>query len=178
MKRFHRYSFPVAASALLAALALTWPRAVHAVAAVLVNVTNTASSPAIAEGVDRLALQNILLIGNPPAPLSIGQLVILRQQAPDGTISGSPFVVPAGQNLVVTNIEIVPGGSGPNSFNIRNFSNGNVRETLPNIPAGQLTQFQFATGIVFLAGESIAFVNAAPELFQGLIFLHGYLTSN
>jgi|ERR1017187_984609 hypothetical protein len=178
MKRFRKYTFPAAVAAILAVtLTLAAPRAVHAVTAALVNVTNTAASPAITAGVNRLASQNVFLTGS-PGTLATGQVETLRQEAPDGSVSGSSFVVPAGQSLVVTNIEVMPMSSGTWSLEIHNFSSGNYRYTLPNLASGQLTQFQFATGIVFPAGESVAFGNTTLGFFTGSIFVHGYLTSN
>jgi hypothetical protein len=62
MKRFQKYSLQVAAAAILAVvLTLAAPRAVHAVTAALVTVTNTASNPVVVQSVNQLTSQNVML---------------------------------------------------------------------------------------------------------------------
>ena len=121
MYRLPKLFLTYSAAALAAvALLLAAPRAAHAIAAALVQVTNTAASPAIAQDVAKLASQNVLLISNPssssgypnPNPILTSGNGVLHQMFPNGTYSASPFVVPAGQNLVVTTVDLYTGG-GP-----------------------------------------------------------------
>ncbi len=88
-------------------LMLAAPRAAHAIAATLVQVTNTAANPAITQGVEKLASQNVLLVSSAGLVLPHGSAV-LQQMFPNGTVDASPFVVPAGQTLVVTTIDLLP----------------------------------------------------------------------
>jgi hypothetical protein len=175
MKRFHKYSLQIAAAAILAVvLTLAAPRAVHAVAAALVNVTNTAASPAISQGVSQLASQNVFLAAAAPVGGSSG----FSQEFPDGSLSISAFVVPSGQSLVVTSLEVFPlTNPGTYTIFISNGVSGKKRELLA-APAAYSTQFQFPSGIVFPAGESPQFFNLFSSPEQVTVYMHGYLTSN
>jgi hypothetical protein len=161
---------------------LCTPRAAHAIAATLVQITNTTSNPAIAQDVSKLASQNVMLISN-PAIISSGpeaqtvtpsHSAVLYQMFPNGTFGASPFVVPAGENLVVTAIDLCLEGSFA-GVGIGNVANPSLREQF-QITAS--AQFQFPNGIVFPAGESVVANNVGISN-GGVIFtLHGYLTTN
>ena len=102
----------VAAAVLL--LTLVMPRTVHAVAAALVQVVNTSANPVVTQETMHQASQLV--------SLGIGfngygndfDVNLLYLQRPDGTFGG-PYMVPAGQNLVVTTIRVNPDPSGSTS---------------------------------------------------------------
>jgi hypothetical protein len=175
MKRFRKYSFAAAAAAILVAvLTLAAPRAVHALTAALVTVTNTAASPVVSQSVNQLATQNILLIGraNPGTSSSFSRITS------DGDDSFAAYVVPSGQSLVITTIDVLPFTTqGIDTFTIFNEPSANPRETLQVAGAGT-TQFQFPSGIVFPAGVFIQVKGESPSPDTLLLYMHGYLTSN
>jgi hypothetical protein len=170
MKRHGKYLATAAMVAVL--LALAAPRAVHAVTAALVNVTNTAAGPAIVQSVSQLASQNVFL----QAAVAPGDSEVAFRTLPDG--SQVSFAVPTGQSLILTTIEITPNAGGASFGLIENQSNGSVREFY-NLPPGPYTNmFQYPTGIVFSAGESVKVVNTGITGAALLFNLRGYLTSN
>jgi hypothetical protein len=175
MTRFSKYSLPVAAAASLAVvLSLAAPRAVHAISAALVNVTNTAASPAIGQGVDRLASQNVMLVSVETSPALASPL---GRMSPDGTYSLSAFVVPSGQSLVITSIDVYPHSAGTFNFAIANGVSGNPRE-FGTLQGPYTMLFQYSSGVVFPAGESVQFVNYSTSPDVMAVTAHGYLTSN
>jgi hypothetical protein len=82
-------------------ITLATPRVVHAVAAALVQVTNTASNPVVTQSVGQQAAQTVHLTcytyGNGACTLF--------------SLSGSPsgqYVVPSNESLVITSVDILP----------------------------------------------------------------------
>jgi hypothetical protein len=163
----------------LAVLILTAPRAAHAIVATLVQVTNTAANPAIAQDVSKMASQNVLLIG-PAVGLPPHSYAVLQQQFPNGTISALPFVVPVGQSLVVTTIDFYPlqggGGAGVNFVGISGLVSKTVFEEF-YVTNAITSQLQFPNGFVFPAGESVVASNFLSPVPMNLL-VHGYLTAN
>lgn len=184
MKRFQEYSFKVTAAAILAvALTLAAPRAVQAVTAALVTVTNTASNPVVAQSVSQLTSQNVML----QASAVQGTYSAFHQALTDGTISGSTFVVPAGESFVVTGIEALPApvtsagpSSGPLGSYLVEVVNGISRHIRIQqvVPAVNSTHFEYASGLVFTSGGSIEMYNDLSNPGGVQIYLFGYLTSN
>lgn len=171
------YSFGCVALA-AGLLILAAPRAAHAIAATLVQITNTAASPAVAQDVSKLASQQITLLTTEAA--SPGVNTRLSQVAANGAVSPDTYVVPAGQSLIVTSIDVTPTapGSGTNSVTISNSPPGYQIETFV-VTNSVTTMLQFPTGIVFPAGESL--VIGSPTFSSGgsfTAFVRGYLTSN
>ena len=79
------------------------PKTVHALAAALVQVTNTASNPAVTQSVGAQAGNMVHLTCE--VVFSAGGNTCLRVAA-DG--SASSFTVPAGESLVITAIDVLP----------------------------------------------------------------------
>jgi hypothetical protein len=176
MERFRKYSLPVAAAAMLAVvLTLAAPRAVHAVTAALVNVTNTADNPAVTQSINQLTSQNVYLVTN--AGAVPGGFDSSIQDFPNGTLASKPFVVPAGQNLVVTTIEVFPAGTNQGTYLLVLSDGASGRKGL-RVPAVYSTQFQYPSGIVFAAGKSVQLFNDPSSPGVVAISVHGYLTSN
>jgi hypothetical protein len=80
------------------------PKTVHAVAAALVQVTNTASNPVVAQGIDKQAGNMVHL--NCSVILS-GSLFTCTRSAADGSTTFH-YTVPEGESLVITAIDVQP----------------------------------------------------------------------
>jgi hypothetical protein len=176
MKRFRKYSLPVATAGILAVvLTLATPRAVHAVTAALVTITNNAENPAVIQGVSQLTTQNVYLA----CRASPGGSFQCVREFPDGTASSTFFIVPAGESLVVTTIDIIPIGTnqGPYVVGIFNGRSGVGRKALI-APAVFSTQFQYPSGIVFPGLESVQLRTDASNPGEVGMAVHGYLTTN
>ncbi len=172
-----RQTVSYGAAALAAgALILAVPRAAHAIAATLVQVTNTAAGPAVAQDVSKLASQQVTLVAPGLSP-NINEY--LAQMDVHGAISSGSFTVPAGQSLIVTSIDITPGapGSGTNGISIWNTIPGYILESYV-VTNSVTTTLQFSNGIVFPAGESLIVGNAISSSGYVNATVRGYLTSN
>jgi hypothetical protein len=176
---FRKPVFSYAAVAIAAAvLILAAPRAAHAIAATLVQVNNSAASPAVAQDVSRLASQQVTLTATEAVGPGVNQR--LSQVDVTGAVSPDTYVVPAGQTLIITSIDVTPSapGSGINAVTISNSPPGYQIETFV-VTNSVTTMLQFPTGIVFPAGESL--VIGSPTFSGGgffTAFVRGYLTSN
>src|SRR5580698_9383014 len=98
----------VAIAAILFTLAV--PRAAHAVAAALVQVTNTAASPVINQSIGNQAAQIVQIeCGDQPfyvSPIN-GCFAVPATGVPFQT--GSTYLVPSNETLVVTSVDISSG---------------------------------------------------------------------
>jgi hypothetical protein len=159
-------------------LTLAVPQAAHAVAAALVQVTNTAASPAITQGVPTLAGQ-IVDLGNTALP-NAGTVTPFYSISPAG-IFDFGYSIPANQSLVVTAVDITPSSCTPTSYtgisNVAITDNGNEREAW-SVSGQAATHFVYPSGIVLAAGSTPAIENPAGSPCAVLVELHGYLTSN
>jgi hypothetical protein len=81
------------------------PKTVHAVAAALVQVTNTASNPVVTQGVGAQAGNMVQLI----CPLALSQTNFSCFDSTGGVSTNSPYTVPARKSLVITAIDVLPG---------------------------------------------------------------------
>jgi hypothetical protein len=165
MSLLKRFLAGVGGIAILAfALQLAAPRAVHAVAAALVQVTNTPSSPAITQDVSNLASTKVNLSCNPTCV----------QIFPDGTVARGDFSVPAGQSLVINTVQLNASGAGTTLLRqeINNIiTDGNI---VWELFAAGTYQFQYPTGIVFAPGTTR--IGIGSTVASGYMF--GYLTNN
>jgi hypothetical protein len=163
----------------IAALGLFTPRAAHAVAAALVEVTNGFSNPVISQSITTAASQQVMLTtqgGGSYSPNS--DFFSLYQFSPSQGYSQTACQVPAGQNLVVTDIDITNLGTGGSNIHLcaSNSGSGPVNDT--EAPNPGTTQFHYH-GIVYAAGaplfaEYSSLTNGAPAT----IVVYGYLTAN
>ncbi len=190
-----------AAIAIVTALLLATPRAAHSLAAALVEVTNTPASPVVSQTVPTLASQIVTLVpsGNGPAGFtSTGAFTFSSLPQWSAAVNSGgmepfapPYVVPAGQTLVVTSIDLaeisksgtdtvilansaVPSGQ----FNLAPLGNWVATLLVPCSPGPTTSQYHFSPGLVFSAGQNVWMSYGAGS--QGSIFaeVHGYLTSN
>lgn len=159
-----------------AVLVLAIPREVHAVAAALVQVTNTSANPAVTEDISREASQIVHLTTLGKAYVANASMTQLHQYIPGGTI-GPGYVVPAGQNLVITSIEASVFTAGENYLNLYDSTTSGQREYwyMPNVG---LTQLQFPSGFVYPAGSSVYVYIGGQGTTQMAVDVHGYLTAN
>ncbi len=164
-------------------LLLATPRAVHAVVAALVQVSNTAAAPALTQNVPTFASQTVTLYTD-TTPGDFTDIIPFAQLTPQGGIvSGFNYVTPSNESLVVTSIEFVPyTGTGAADLELWNTSATPYQnyEGWRKMPAASITNLQFPNGIVI--GPNIA-----PGLGVGplssttagfFVYLHGYLTPN
>lgn len=160
------------------ALLLSLPRAAHAIAATLVQVTNTAAGPAVVQDVSRLASQQVMLVA-PAGEMSPGLNQYMSPVDGRGIVSPATFSVPAGQSLILTSIDITPSvaGSGTNVVSIGSTVPGYTVESFI-VTNGATTVLQFPNGIVFPAGEALIVSNAFSSNGFVTVAAHGYLTSN
>jgi hypothetical protein len=176
MMRFAKNVLMAVGAVVLAAMLLSVmaPKAVHAVAATMVQMVNTTSEPVPSEDIYRLPARNVQLVCN----ASANACAIAEQ---NGTFDAStPWKVPSGMDFIVTDVEISTFGTGSSttsSFNL---------EWTP--PSGKLTgfgwqvlnngvtaEYQFTNGIVILTGST-----PTPVFGPNMNFatLRGYLTPN
>jgi hypothetical protein len=164
------------AAAFAVALTLAVPREVHAIAAALVQVTNTTANPAVTEDISKQASQIVHLTTLNKANVPNNEMTQLVQYIPGGTF-GPPYVVPAGQNLVITSIEASVFTAGDNYLNLYDNKTIGQREywSLPNVG---LTQLTFPSGFVYPAGSSVYVYIGGQGTTQMAVDVHGYLTAN
>jgi hypothetical protein len=167
------------------------PKTVHAVAAALVQVTNTASNPVVTQSTTQQATQMIELTCNMTVVTErgsgSGQCFLL---SPTTAAAGASYVVPGDQSLIVTAVDIV-------SDNFRNFcvtgtvygENLQVAGTgiVPYTRSwnvsftgtsrfGATTHFSYPSGLVFAPSSTLT-----PEEDSGCAAnfeLTGYLTNS
>jgi hypothetical protein len=153
------------------------PRTVHAIAATLVQVTNTTANPAVTQDTSREASQIIHLTTLGKANVQPATMTELHQYIPGGTF-GPPYVVPAGQNLVITSIEASVLTPGNNFLNLYDNTTIGQREYW-YLPTVGLTQLTFPSGFVFPAGSSVyVYIGGEGSTTQMVVDVHGYLTAN
>jgi hypothetical protein len=132
-----------------------------------VQIANPATAPALTLDISRSASQHVIL-----------NCIPLQLNGCADQSGSSPYMVPAGQNLVVTSVDII--GSAQNaSFQIAKAINPHfVFETGDwSVPFDNLTHsFPYPGGIVFPAGFTF---DSTTILQSGtLTILRGFLTAN
>jgi hypothetical protein len=158
------------AALLIAALA---PKATRGIAAALVQITNTASTPAIMQGVSTLASQNVEVFCG--ASLDPAVAACINRLAPTNTTN---YQVPAGQNFVVTDAEFLTLGAAEDC----------IVSLQPPAPGVSIDLFSFAgdnhthqvlfpTGLVFPGGYEFGPANVSKTNCNSMWF-RGYLTPN
>jgi hypothetical protein len=186
----------VAIAAILFTLAV--PRAAHAVAAALVQVTNTASSPVISQSIGNQAAQIVEIecgylpgsgIGGAPTVL-LGCIAMPATGLLQAPVTTSNYTVPAGETLVVTSVDIFSGAAvgtpcmspafpqlsvvvptGPGTYDL-------VYRKAWIVPGGTGTaHYAYPSGILFSPGAIIQDVSNFVGNCSMTVDLHGYLTA-
>jgi hypothetical protein len=179
MFRLPKTLFSFLAVALAAAvLLLTAPRAAHAIAAALVQVTNTAASPAITQGTEKQAAQILELYC---FAFSSGTGNTCLQSLPAG---GTATYTPGADSYVITGVDLLPrtpGGLGcgdaSNVIDVTLSANGNARYQW-GISGPTGLHFTYPSGIVTPPGATlvVSISNGGGCVLPA--YLHGYLTAN
>ena len=171
-------------------ITLTNPRTVHAVAAALVQVTNTASNPVVTQSTANQAAQIFHLVCNLDNNSNNQNCTLV---SPQSVLSngGPPYVVPASESFVINSVDILPaeGSVQGCSFNHLVYlslgSAGYAEEWVVN-SASQ--HFTYPSGIVVPSGfevqaTSVVYIPASAE--NGpcnpgpdQVDLRGYLTAS
>ncbi len=162
----------------LGMLTLTAPKAAHALAATLVQITNTTADPAITQSTNMQASQLVELQLPGGATLEPGSgPTAMRQVSMPAGQSASDYHVPQGQNLVITGVDVNVYDAGGNvqiyiPSNAGSYSVSNAY--LPNIG---FQQIKYSSGLVAPSGSlvSSAFYSTAGA---ADVIIHGYLTAN
>ncbi len=171
-------SFGVGALA-LGVLILAAPRASHALAAAFVVVTNTAADPVITQSTNAQASQLVELqlpLGSPLPPNS-GAIAMSQVSIPSGQ-STTPYVVPAGQHLVITGMDINVYG-GASFVQLYLPSNlGNFAVSTAYLPNVGLQQIRYPSGIVAPAGSNVFVQTGGGASGSSVdVTIYGYLTA-
>lgn len=166
-------------------IGVTNPKTVHALAAALVQVTNTASNPVVTESTDHQAGQLVNLqcdgvSGRNCFPIS----------STTGNTQGGSFQVPAGKSFVVTAVDITTLSTDPQCGGSRNFwlDSTNDSGMTTNLtrwwigPNGNY-HFTYPTGFVIGSGSSVSVDDDNACYSQSLayddfVMVQGYLTVN
>lgn len=163
-------------------LTLAVPRTAHAVAAALVQVTNTSSNPVVAQTMPLMASQLVELYGNTlPSPSYYYQFNVITPN--NENIPG--YSIPQNQTLVITSADITPYNCPTSYIGVTNVGLfQNIENTGVTIyprdswtVSGQNTvHFSYPSGITLAGGISIGYNNNSQC--SVAITLRGYLTSN
>jgi hypothetical protein len=159
------------------AIKLTMPKAVHAAVAALVQVVNTPENPVPAAEVTQSSSQLVTLeCATFFDPHACGLA------KPDGEQLKVDYIVPAGQNLVITEVEITPETTGTGICQFGIFPPNGILDKVWQIPVDDVTHFfSYHHGIVWPAGAELKpFFACTPSLGSPAIqaIVRGYLTPN
>jgi hypothetical protein len=180
MKSLQKRTIQFAAgAAALAVLIIATPRTGHALAAALVQVANTVAAPAVTQDVSKTASQLVILSTPLGQTMAAGQRLTLNEIIPGSGLASTSYVVPSGEHLVVTGMEVV------------NYdANGAMSLYMP-VPGGLLgienlyfatagtQQFLFPSGLAYPSGTSVSVGNTSGAAQSAMgITVHGYLTAN
>jgi hypothetical protein len=168
---------------LAALLQVAAPKAVHAITATMVQVTNTASVPAITENVPNLASQIVTLTANISISGGFETGGYFYQVSPLGDQSGTIFLVPEGQSFVVNAIDFEPISPSTHAYLalVNPNTNGGFYEVWKPRPDAE-SEYQYPSGIVLGSGAA-PFIGPVATT-QGKVsaefnvYIHGYLTAN
>jgi hypothetical protein len=151
-----------------AVLLLAAPRAAHAIAATLVQVTNTAANPAITQGTEKQAAQLVDLFAQP----SSGEFFNVL---PTGNFIYG-YTIPSNQYLVITGVDVTP-ATCQGSSSVTLVTSGSLEIKSWYVSGGITTHFDYPSGILLAPGltPTASFSSTGCASF---VQMHGYLTSN
>ena len=183
MVRSPKFLFPVGVVLALGLFILAAPRTVHAVAAALVQITNTASNPAVTQDIGQAASQMVYL-----SCTTVYSGALSCQQYVAGGSEGQGFYyfsVPANRYLVITAADVHSYntyGTAPCS----NPVNISLQTQIGDTTAGRTgwsvsanaptTHFTYPPGFALAPGTTIL-GNAEPIGCSAELDLYGYLTA-
>jgi hypothetical protein len=204
MARLQKFLLSAGAVLALCLLILAAPRTVQAVAAALVQVTNTASNPVVTQTTGAQATNTLHL--NCAFNLVPERNTPCWQITSSGTVNadpGIPYTVPAGSNFVITAVDVFPAPNGGGTAacpGVYVASIGNLSSPLNPISFLSLatsnvsvtTHFTYPPSSGIVIGPSTGvyangyILNAATGQFAGncanssldVVDLYGYLTTD
>lgn len=130
------------------------PRTVDAVAAALVQVNNTASNPVPNSDITTSPSRIVALV------CEGGRFGPCTGFGPGGALDASPYVVPAGQTLVITDVDVYAAGGGNDNFQIVGNTFGPSGSGVPPLSVtitadGTTHHFSYSRGMLFPSGASL-----------------------
>jgi len=180
MKLFEKRTTQVfAAATVLAVLGLLTPKAAHAVAAALVQVTNTTADPVITQGIGNQAAQMIDIACYAANP---GTSQGCATVSGGGQYTPPTYAVPANQTLVITAVDVQPyytttpsQCAGLTSIAV---TTDNFTRKVWDVTGSNTVHFEYPTGFLLSPGQVLGNSVAAGDVCAASIEMHGYLTSN
>lgn len=180
MKAIHKRTFQIStAIAAVAVFGLLTPKAAHALAAALVQVTNTAADPVVVQSVGGQAAQivDIGCVGANP-----GTTEGCATVSGAGTFSPPTYAVPANQTLVITAVDIQPlysttpsQCSAPSAVVVT--TNGSTRKAWIFTGTNTL-HYDYPTGFLLSSGQVLGDVVGPTSACGAAVEMYGYLTAN
>ena len=161
----------------LGLLILGAPRAAHAIAATLVQITNTTANPAITESIHMQASQLVQLTTPVQEALTPGTSYIPMHQVTAAGYSSAEYVVPAGQNLVITGIDVNL-YSGKALLQLTSEINGALGISEMYLTNVGFLQIRNSSGFVFPSGSEVYLYDTPGYVGVLDANIHGYLTAN
>ena len=186
MKYARKYLLPIGGPlVVIAAVTLSTPRPVHALAAALVQVTNTFTNPVISQPTNTAASQLIQLQPFAGDVTALGSQVLAQYNPATSSTASTPYTVPSGENLVITDVDLnfyaVAGDIGILFYNGNNVPTqfNQFYERLDfNNPAGTL-HLHYESGMVFPSGATVGVTSATSnQNAYTIVYVRGYLTAN
>jgi hypothetical protein len=175
MKQFEKRAFQIVGVAAAVAVAgLLSPKAAHAVAAALVQVTNTFSSPAIVLPTNHAGAALVTLVTPESGSIDSGQTQALVLFAPGVGPNAAAYVVPTGFYLVVTGMDVTPATSGANQVTLNERTPADIGVAYLTAPTTATVQARYP-GIVYPANTSISVAYSGPNSVN--VTVYGYLTA-
>ncbi len=153
------------------------PRAAHAIAATLVQVTNTASNPVVAQSPNTQAAQLVELQTHNGVTIPAHDNYPFTQVTTTGE-AGVSFVAPPGQYLVITGMDV--NTYSPQTSIYLQATTNVVSNPLQLMSEADLQsvgfqQIRYPSGIVYPSGTYV-YVGAGAN--QAKVTVYGYLTNN
>ena len=180
MIRFRKSLFSLGGMAVAAgALVFIGPRTAQGIAAALVQVTNTVASPAVTQEVGNQAGQFQYLHCTANSETS-GNVCSGYVKASNELFPG--YTVPAGQTLVITALDITPGGNtaacGGTNFETVTLVPLSGTVVSVNVTGMGTTHFTYASGPVVYSGSELTLSDTPTGNCPVDVGVYGYLTSN
>jgi hypothetical protein len=178
MRLAQRLFMGIGAVALAASfMTLVAPKSVHAAVAALVQVANRTASPANTEDISKQANQLVHLVCSLATGTGFSNCY---SSPPNGVITGTPYSVPAGQNLVINEVDIYQ-VDGPSASQVSLAIQGVGPIHYDWFVSGQnTTQFTYPSGIVIASETSPGIIATTTSSSSNAEFVSmiGYLTTN
>ena len=172
MTKIPKAAFSFAGLAVVAGvLTLAVPQAAHAVAAALVQVTNTTASPVVTQSTPSMASQLVVLSNALTYP-NFGVV------GPNAVYNSQTYWVPFGQTLVITSADIsLQQCADQNLVNYVSVTqSGNIGPSWA-VSGPYTAHFSYPSGLPVTGGVQLGTYNNILPC-QAFIVLNGYLTSN